>query len=290
MKKKIIVVISGGLGNQLFQYAFARALSIKFGIPILIDLSFFEGENFRKYRLKDLGVIEELAPLYMRSSTICWRLLSKFRLDTFFLRRIYKCDLLKQKPLEFEFIGDKIGVIENSILINGYWQNEDYFKNEISFPFDLSSLKFTYMFNPAFNYVSIHIRRGDYVSNSTFSRVYSIIEIDYYIRAINILLSSSSKKLKLIVFSDGLETEFVVKLKELPVEFEYSKDILDDELFDFWLMSKCDHNIVANSTFSWWAAYLNQTKDKQVICPKNYFVNPDLNSKFNMFPSNWIKI
>lgn len=290
MKKKIIVSISGGLGNQLYQYAFAKALSIKFGMHILIDLSFFKGENSRKYRLEDLGIFEDMAPYYMRSSVFWRKLLRRFNLDSIVLKHLYKFDLYGQKPLEFAFIGDKIRDTQNSILIDGYWQQEEYFKNEISTPFDLSYLKFKYEFNPSFKYVSMHVRQGDYVSNSIYSRIYNVINIDYYIKAINILLANSTEKLKLIIFSDGLKPEFVLKLKEVPIEIEYSKDIFDDELFDFWLMSKCNYNIVANSTFSWWAAYLNQNEGKKVICPMNYFVDQNLNSKLNMYPSSWIKI
>jgi len=131
--------------------------------------------------------------------------------------------------------------------------------------------------------VSIHFRRGDYLQVSSLN-----LSLEYYKEAINVIQSIfPNKKIKYLIFSNGIEW---VKENFKLDNCVYVENL--DRFKDMCLMTLCDHNIIANSTFSWWGAYLNQNPDKRVICPYNYLNHPSLNNIINgnYFPKEWISI
>jgi len=131
--------------------------------------------------------------------------------------------------------------------------------------------------------VSIHFRRGDYLQVSSLN-----LSLGYYKEAINIIQSLlPNKKIKYLIFSNGMEW---VKENFKLENCVYVEGL--DRFKDMCLMTLCEHNIIANSTFSWWGAYLNQNSNKKVICPHNYLNYPPLNDIINgkYFPPEWISI
>jgi hypothetical protein len=137
------------------------------------------------------------------------------------------------------------------------------------------------------NSVSIHIRRGDYVTNKRHSKVFSPCSHDYYSRAAK-LIADQQPNPHYFVFSDD------IGWAKANLEFEYPTTFVDvnDEAHsheDMRLMSLCNHNIIANSSFSWWGAWLNVNPEKVVIAPQKWFSDYKCNTQ-DMIPENWIKI
>jgi hypothetical protein len=136
--------------------------------------------------------------------------------------------------------------------------------------------------NEQYPIVSLHVRRGDYLQVSSLN-----LTLDYYSEAISIFLEKFPY-FKLLVFSDDIEwcKEYIVG--EHVFYSEHNSNYVD-----MCMMTMCDHNIIANSTFSWWGAYLNQNVDKIVVCPKNYIGPSDPEAQFinnNYFPKDWISL
>ena len=291
-EKYIHLVLSGGLGNQLFQYAFAKSLSIKYNLPISIDKGFIERDQSRVYKLNLFGVEERIVPDYLKMANWFWRAFRKIKIDKLFLKHVLKYDFHFQLPLDLEYKGDQVIYNSKSILIWGYWQNEKYFdniKHDIN-DYIKINFKFKFEFESKYKYIAVHIRKGDYISNSIYSSIYNNLSSEYYLEALNLIKSEFNSRLKIILFSDSDIVDFSQKLEKFGFDVIVSNKLFNDELFDFWLMSKCDYNIIANSTFSWWAAYLNSNPEKVIFCPRNYFLDKSLNSKLSLYPNNWIKL
>ena len=185
---------------------------------------------------------------------------------------------------------------ENSDLyLDGYWQSEAYFG-------DNSLLRSTFVFNELLNSenlklvkrinccnsVSLHVRRGDYQGNS----IYSLCDESYYINAIKIL-ESRQLDIVLFIFSDDMLWVKNKLLSRVPEKMEINliENNNDDSSIDMRLMSLCRNNIIANSSFSWWGAWLNQNEDKTVIAPKKWYTNKVVNAEqMNKLPKSWITL
>ena len=249
----IIIKIQGGLGNQLFQYAFGRALSIERREKLLLDTSYYRSQNKRRYLLDNFNIAAREASI----------------LEKFF----YKL-----------FLPNKYKV--------GYFQSEKYFtksghtikedlilKSEQNATFnELASMI------ASCNSVSLHIRRGDYVT-AKYSKIYASLPLSYYKKAIK-HIQKTYPDIKIFVFSDDPDwTKDNLKLTQ-PHQYVFDNKFTGPE--DLILMSRCKHNIIANSTFSWWAAWLNKNPGKVIISPEKWFV--DNRDEKNIIPEQWIKI
>jgi hypothetical protein len=169
------------------------------------------------------------------------------------------------------------------LVINGYWQSHKYFENNRDLILELFSpsqkhkdyIEAKYTFdNPT---VSIHVRRGDYVN---LPEHHPLCSLDYYDKSLNIL---KDKEYNYLVFSDDLEW--------CRLNFPSSYTFVDEEDYiSLYMMSMCDHNIIANSTFSWWGAWLNTNEDKKVIYPKQWFGPMYSGSIADRIPEDWIQI
>jgi len=277
----LIVRLQGGLGNQMFQCAFAYMLSIKNKEHFLLDTSLFR-EVSTTSRSFELDKFES------RLQTVDLSFLFN-RLVYIKARGLQHCD-----ELCFEFNSHHL-TFRNTI-VTGYFQSEKYFKD-----FRGEILKL-FSFNPKLlsnatlnvankikhsNSVSIHIRRGDYISDSATFNFHGCCTMDYYNKAAN-LISKSVPDCNFFVFSDDIEwAKKNIKLEG--VMHFISHNTGKDSYQDMYLMSLCKHNILANSTFSWWAAWLNTYKNKIVITPKNWFRNEVINTK-DLIPADWTKI
>ena len=255
----IIVKIQGGLGNQMFQWAFGTKLSKEY--EVFFDISFFN-QNFEetfttrrefflddiiknKIKTPDIQAINSIANLYFHNVE-----------DNFsFFNPVVRSD--------------------QNYIFNGYWQSEKYFmeiKDEILDSLVLPTIKDLDFSNSC----SIHVRRGDYIKAQ---HVHPIQSIDYYNKALDII----QPKGKIFVFSDDIEW--------CKINFNYNNVIFmknNTSIQDLKMMSLCEDNIIANSSFSWWGAWLNQNKNKRVVCPKNWFA--DSTNDSDIKPSTWIQI
>lgn len=292
----IVVELKGGLGNQMFQYAFASILAKKNSVPIKIDKSFFDlterglGHTPRNFELNifNVSILQATSSdflLFHQLSTI-----NKIKRKLGFnFPKIYN------EP-SFDFHQKGLS-LKTPVFIKGYFQsykywinNEDFIKEYFSFStteLDCINKGLLLKLNEQIT-VAIHIRRGDYVNDTLIHQTHGSCSLDYYLNAIK-LLTSKNKNFTLVFFSD--DSDWVkAQFKDLP----YSKIIVDhnkgeDSWKDMLLMSSCHHNIIANSSFSWWAAWLNKNPEKVVIAPKKWFANNELEVK-DLIPSEWIRL
>ena len=259
----IITKLQGGLANQLFQYAYGKALSLKYNTPLFLDINSYSNQSgitVRNFSLSKFPNLKyEIAPNEKNLSF--WTNENKKYLNN----------------LSDNFIYKELNYNEDShYYLNGYWQSEKYFKSfrtEI-----LQELKTDKTFDIEPNSVSIHIRRTDYTTSNGFHPVQSL---EYYKKAVSLIGEYN----KIYVFSDDIPW-CKENLTFDSMVFVEGNDDIDDLL----MMSQCRNNIIANSSFSWWAAWMNENEDKKVIAPINWFgSNANLNTD-DIIPENWIKI
>ncbi len=289
----IILKLRGALGNQMFQYAFARALAIEKKQLLFIDDKSLEsyadafGKNkaSRMYKLGYFKIKGILLPFKMS------RLISILK---YFGRRFEKIEKIdNQDPIYDEKLVKK-ALNTKDIVLDGHWFSQKYFSKyteDIATSFDLSKYakeadkELQEEINNC-NSVFLHIRRADYVSNPEVAAQQGIITLDYYNRAIQ-YLKNKVGDIKIFVFSDDIE--WAKKNLKSDVPIKYVEGNVNDPILDVFLMSICKHSIIANSTFSWWAAWLNKDKKKIVISPKYWFANDTPSSK-DIIPTEWIKL
>ncbi len=254
----IVSKLQGGLGNQLFQWAYGKSLSVKYNVPLYLDVSFYQNQYGVTKRIFSLDKFPNLEYSIFQGN---WNNLIKL-IDDFRFKEI------------------KYG--GGGIYLDGYWQSERYFmeiSNTIRDSLRMSgSKKELFSKNNFSGSVSMHIRRTDYVTSNGYHPVQSI---EYYENALDII----GKYENLYVFSDDINwCKSNLRFKDMT--FVQNSEDIDD----LWMMSLCDHNIIANSSFSWWGAWLNKNTNKKVISPKRWFgEQTNLNSD-DIIPVSWIKI
>ena len=283
----IILVLKDGLGNQLFQYAAARALAKSLNTKLLLDISSFKYNKVRKYSLCHFQIQANIASDLQ---------ISLFRLVTRVFNLInYKN---RSRKLRFNFssidYAPLIGTVQRNAWIEGYWQSEKYFhsiEELIRHEFVVISPINAYCADMLkliknTNSVSLHIRRGDYVNDAIVHSIHGVCSLDYYINAIKLILLNVESPL-IFVFSDDI-TWVKNNLLVDTVQFVYVDDDKRTDYDDLRMMYSCKHNIISNSSFSWWGAWLNSFADKIVIAPKKWVnhthENPDI------LPEKWLQI
>jgi hypothetical protein len=293
LNKKFYILIKGGLGNQMSQYAYYLSLKKRLGDKIF---PLYSSENYYPIAIELKSVFDKISCLYVRSRSLE------------FLAKLYSTKKYYYIINPIKYILNKIGFnvihenyrydfkelsLDQKGLINlicGGWHCEEYFKDiseelTIQYEFDIEKLNLkTKNISKELmncNSVSIHVRRKDYeLPSSIFG---GIADLNYYKNAINTICLNIDNPI-FYIFSDDLEW---VK-KNLQIKANYIDWNLSEESWqDMYLMSICKNNIICNSTFSWWGAWLNKNDKKIVICP-NRFINTS-NSN-GIYPSSWLRI
>jgi hypothetical protein len=284
----ITVYMNGGLGNQMFQFAAAYALSKKTKEKIILNLSNYN-INSRNFELNIFNLDKRKVLISYKRNILhkyIWKLV-KFRLLFFFKNVFFE---------RYNFVFDSsFFEISGNANVFGYFQSEKYFnfiRKDI-----LSIFKFKRASDPnylevvkkikASNSVSVHIRRGDYVLNKTTNAFHGVLSIAYYKKAINHIKANVYKP-KLFLFTD--DPEWVGKNFNFLGRFDLI-DINRGDLSyrDMELMSLCKHNIIANSSFSWWGAWLNLNQDKIVIAPKKWLKDESVPLN-DIIPESWLTL
>ena len=279
----IITKLKGGLGNQLFQYAAGRAVALHHKLPLKLDLTVFENYKLHNgYRLDQFaiqaGIATENDIINLKGGNNV--LFSALRKAGFFKRKSY----FKEKRSSYF----DARVFKNKfVYLDGYWQNELYFSNirevllrELSPINSINDLGCDYLepINKC-NSVSLHVRRGDYLNLKNIN----VLDVDYYMKAVEYIRKSVEKP-TFFIFSDDLDW---CKKSLGFLDGCIYVDRTQTEIDDLKLMSFCRHNIIANSSFSWWGAWLNQNPRKTVIAPKDWMLNDPSSS--NVILSDWVK-
>ena len=272
----ITTKIMGGLGNQMFQYAAGKSLSLRLGVSLKLDVSYFRGQNLREYELIFFNIEEDIAYSHLQ-----------FPWGKKFLERMGLTSYYREKHFHYDANFESLGV---PICLEGYWQSYKYFmaideviknvfvpkENSID-PELLEEVK-------SANVVSVHFRRGDYLSDDKTNSEHGVLESDYYHNAI-LTIKNNVPNPVFFVFSD--EIEWVKKQSFFSDKAIYITGKKNYE--DLYLMSLCRHNIIANSTFSWWGAWLNANPNKLVIAPHKWF-NYIAASTDDLLPKNWLRV
>lgn len=282
---KIIQVI-GGLGNQMFQYAFYKALQSHYK-DVEIDTSLFSC-----YKLHNGFELTNIFGVQFKESSPLKRIQLSFHGGDLFSRILKK--VIQRRNTEYieEYLKYDEQVLDNSsnLYYIGYWQSYKYFfsiESEIRkiFTFPISIID-NYNKNLrdvilSSNSVSLHVRRGDYVGNSVYE---NIATLDYYQRALD-YMDRNVPNMMLFLFSNDVEwCSLNLNLHNCTV---VSHNVGVNSFWDMYLISSCKHNIIANSSFSWWGAWLNTNPDKIVISPKRW-INDNRVSIDDIIPETWI--
>ena len=301
----IVAKIVGGLGNQLFEYAAARALALHFKTDLKLDLSFFNEPKFKvTYRLDKFNLPFTVATEIDYSKLKnCNKIPKPIRVLKRLGIKIYpyykKTHIIEQQVLE---LYKRRKNINTNYYIEGWLANEIYFKNIRKTLLDELNADYYLKEDNMYlneeiennNSVAVHIRRGEYLSNSYFK----LLPTSFYENAIK-----KAKKIfenpTFYFFSDDIKwvkNEFsqvanAVFVDNNSIVQSFYNTVGDIE--DLMLMRKCKHQIIANSTFSWWGAWLNKNPSKLVIAPKQWFTNQAAQKRYekgNLIPKKWIKI
>ncbi|MCF8196964.1 MAG: alpha-1,2-fucosyltransferase [Polynucleobacter sp.] len=295
-EKRVVVRIKGGLGNQLFCYAAARRLAMLNHAELVIDyISGFAKDKLysRKYQLDHFNVVGKkirvskwFLPLYAVKNQLLERVNRLFP----FNKRTY----LTQEGVDFDsrLMNFKI---HGSLYLDGYWQSESYFSDirsiilediQLKLPLDEASLALEIKISQCMA-IAVHVRFFDEPNQLASNNLIS----GYYDRAVE-LIKKHAPGAHFFIFSD--RPELAMSYLSLPVS-----DVTlithngggDSAYIDLWLMSKCKHFIIANSTFSWWGAWLGRYVDKKVISPGFEKRKGVSWWGFNgLLPDNWIKL
>lgn len=278
-----IVKFLGGFGNQLFQYAFYLALKQKFG-KVKADLS-----DFENYTLHQGFELEKILGIRLPQATAFELKLYKSEKRTWLwrkLRRLYatKNAYIEENPL-FGY-DSYIFTEKRNRYYWGYWQHINYLlpveeelRSALRFPEiednknrDLARL----LMNR--NAVSVHVRRGDYLGNSMLG---GICDMNYYEKSIAYIQQHVSNPLFVFFSNDAEWCSATFQLTDsLVVDWNQG----ENSFRDMQLMSHCKHHIIANSSFSWWGAWLNTSDDKIVVSPSKWVNDPHIDASGIILP------
>jgi len=292
----ILIKLQGGLGNQMFQYAFASIIAKKNSSQILIDNSFFkltEKKSGFTPRNFELDIFDNS---YTNASILDIKSFNYLSPLNKIKKRIGLNWPKIYQESSFDFQDDVLS-IKSPVYLKGYFQSykylagfEGYIRNLFAFPIHKLSTQNKNLI-PILNNqntVSIHIRRGDYVSDLETSKFHGSCSYEYYLEAIS-LVTSKMENPTLVFFSDDADW-----VKENFKSLSCNKIFIDhnkgtNSWADMYLMSICSHNIIANSSFSWWGAWLNTNAGKIVIAPKKWFHTKEIDIN-SIIPEEWIII
>jgi hypothetical protein len=314
----IIVNLKGGLGNQMFQYACGRALSLRnkargaTGTLRLDDGGFARIKALTGVVTKrsyELGAFNIQARIATTEEVQCVKypfgIISK-------AWRFMRAKVYREFNIGFD---PKVFALSDKIYLDGYWQTEKYFKDfesdirndfTLAKPPGASAQKWFTAIGKAPNSVSLHVRRGDYVSNKATADHHGSCGNEYYEKAVveiaqrlnerNARTAEAKGKAKkpaigipsVFVFSDDIAWAKANLTFPCPTFFVSSPELQNVE--EMALMSACEHHIIANSTFSWWGAWLGQNPDKLVIAPARWSNEHNEDWYADIIPESWIRM
>jgi len=290
----IIVKLKGGLGNQLFQYATGRGIAERTGMTLKLDVSSYQSDALRNYRLRAYPVVDKFATAEeiecLNPSKAHYARWTASRIRNA-LKPYYGRSYLKERGFPFD---PAILQVRQPVYLNGYWQSEKYFADiadvlvrEFTPASPLSPENEALVVRmAASSSVSLHIRRGDYVASPEALRVHGVVPLDYYRQAMS-LMAGRVPGPHFFIFSDDMAWVQENLSADHPMTFVGSERSNQD-YDDLRLMSCCRHHITANSSFSWWGAWLNRRPDKIVVAPQKWFA-ASIDTR-DLIPAGWIRV
>jgi hypothetical protein len=284
----IISNIIGGLGNQMFQYAAGRTLAHLNNTFVKLDVSSFSENKLRTFDLLSLNATVGFATKEEISNLLP---VHNFEKAFQYLSPLKKRSYYREKEFSFN---KKVLALGKNVYLKGYFQSEKYFlpaKNIIisEFTFKKEFVKTIDYFSATLrnnDSVSVHIRRGDFDQDPVTTNYHGTLDAGYYNTAIE-LIRSRIPNATFYFFSDNID--WVKENLSIPSAVFVSGNITKNHIEDLYLMSQCRHNIIANSSFSWWGAWLNDNQNKVIIAPEKWF-NKGPKDTQDIIPKEWYKI
>lgn len=291
-RSRVFVQLQGGLGNQLFQYAAAMAVAARRDAEVIFDLTLLEGDPARRFAL---GCFDIRARMVNSRERWLGRIAMGRRGVTKGVARVLRPWIPSVIKEEGGAVGRQLTDFDGDVLLCGYWQNEAYFQSaEVEL-----RRRLVFSAEPAqetrrlmekartTQSIAVHVRRGDYVSNPDFNAFHGVCGTEYYAAAIAYLASRVSDP-HFFVFSDDLDWAEAHLRFPASVDFvRHNLGVSDSE--DLRLMSACKNFIIANSSFSWWGAWLAPHSAKLVVAPARWFAGGG-HVGWNIVPSGWVKL
>ena len=285
----LIMRYNGGLGNQMFQYAAVASLADKLHTNFYFDCDFFNHSYSRPYQIDIFQ--DDTREVKGLKYKLLWALRKHIK------KSFLGLDVYCEQDFDWE---KRFEQIQDNTYIYGFFQshkyiNEQLIKKHFTFkyaPNELNSEIINKMQTE--DSISMHIRRGDYVQKKRYASVYTHLDFNYYSKALEIIADKVESP-AIYVFSDDIEwVRENLSLNNCPkcieknarIEF-ISHNQGDNSWEDLRLMSNCKHNIIANSSFSWWGAYLNSNPNKMVVAPEKWFQKIQ-NNPHDLYPESWI--
>ena len=298
-----IVKLKAGLGNQMFQYAFMRLLQVKYGIKdVRLDVSYFDSPNFRKYLESGIDLLNVEYKIAAREDLRQFHIPYNNRTPhTFSHRLVSASQALFNSRYYYEKNRDYVNV--ESILkysyFDGYWQSWRYLEpirdlilEEFKPKAGLSEKTNKYIEKfSALNYVFIGVRKGDYTESSKSTNHYGAPSLDYYKKAVPLVLERV-KDPYFVIFSDDIEwvrnnIDFnEAGISDNQIEFR-TEDRIVSNFEEMYVMASCKHAIISNSTFNFWGAWMIDNPDKVIVAPKNWFKD---GKPIDIIPPEWIQV
>lgn len=289
----IIVQLNGGLGNQLFQYAAGRRLAIHHHVPLKLDLRSYEQAQavVRTYRLSQFAISAAAADNHE-----IWRL----RGDESRIGRAYRWGQARLPIRQRRYVREPHFHVEPAILelgstayLEGYWQSERYFadisatlREDLTLPPPSGRNRELAEAIKSSTAVSVHVRRTDYLNPRNLA-IHGVCSLDYYRAAID-LLEAKVPQAQFYIFADDPNWARA-NLMNGPRMQIVDHNGPEHDYEDLRLMSYCRHHIIANSSFSWWGAWLNPAPQKLVVAPARWFITAERDTR-DLLPPTWLRL
>lgn len=284
--KPLVIRVVGGLGNQMFQYATALALAVRANRSLLIDARVFERYTLHKYGLDAWSVSAPLAQGNITSVPSLLSITLAERFKWFRPKTYYKEPSLAYDPA----LQGQSGVD----YLSGYFQTARYFEDvraQLTHEFRLSkplpeAAERLLDELTGVESIAIHVRRGDYVSNPETLRIHGVCSQGYYQAAIDLALERVPNARFFVFSNDHSWVRQHLKLPESTVQVD---GLAQHPAQDIALMAACKHHIIANSSFSWWAAWLSSNVEGVKIAPSPWYDDPTY-PESDLIPRGWLRV
>ena len=284
----VITKLIGGLGNQMFQFALGRKLSLKLSSDLKLDTSGFEVYKLHDYGMHCFDLEKFTNTCITPANSPLYRKINRFLPAEFhfgYKHVLEKCFSFDKQVLK----------LRGDLYLDGYWQSEKYFKEIRSTLLSDFTIKYTPDTQnvetsakiKSCEAISLHIRRGDYVNNAQTLEKHGVCGLNYYHRAVEYTAERTNSPV-FFIFSDDHEWARENLKINYPITFIVNNNA-SKNYEDLRLMSQCKHNIIANSSFSWWGAWLNENPDKIVIGPKHWFNDTSIDTT-DLIPERWLSL
>lgn len=293
--RSVITRLTGGLGNQMFQYASGVALARRLGLPLMVDAR--ECWSHNGYELPHVFAVDPpQADGPAVRALLGWRGRRKVQRTIKLVRSHIVQGRCAFEPHFHHWPG--FDRISGPCYLDGYWQSPWYFSavdaelrdRHFAFrqPLVGRNAELAGIIEGTDHPTSVHVRRGDYVADRKVAAIHGALDVSYYRRGVKHLRDMIGGDLRCFVFSD--DPRWVREHLDLPTSTVFIDHNTGREShFDLQLMARCQHHVIANSSFSWWGAWLNRSPAKIVVAPDRWFARTKHDTS-TLLPTSWIRL